>query len=151
MVQPMDSPSYPPESPSHTPFMAHLEPHHASAHDGQSRLELKLQPWQRNGLGVAHGGVIMTLLDAAMAMAAKSADPAGAWVVTIEMKTSFLRPGRDELIAFGFCEHRSTSMAFCRGEIKDPSGRLIATAMGTFRRMTALAGRKAPTQTADDP
>ena len=81
MVEPMDSPSYPPESPSHTPFMAHLEPHYASAQDGNARLELKLQPWQRNGMGVAHGGVIMTLLDAVMAMAAKSADPAGARAV----------------------------------------------------------------------
>ena len=100
--------------------MAHLEPHRASAQDGSARLELKLQPWQRNGMGVAHGGVIMTLLDAVMAMAAKSADPAGAWVVTIEMKTSFLRPGRDELIALGFCEHRSTSMAFAVGKFKTP-------------------------------
>jgi uncharacterized protein (TIGR00369 family) len=124
-------------SPTITPFLAHLGPHHASAEAGRARLELTMTDWQRNGFGVAHGGVLMTLLDAVMAMAAKSADPEGYWVVTIEMKTSFLRPAKGELVALGFCDHRSTSMSFCRGEIRDPRDRLLAQAMGTYRRMVA--------------
>lgn len=124
-------------SPTITPFLAHLGPHHASAEAGRARLVLTMTDWQRNGFGVAHGGVVMTLLDAVMAMAAKSADPEGYWVVTIEMKTSFLRPAKGELIALGFCDHRSTSMSFCRGELRDPRDRLLAQAMGTYRRMVS--------------
>lgn len=123
-----------PLSSSETPFLSHLEPQAAWAEAGRSRLELILKPWQLNGFGVAHGGVVMTLLDAVMAMAAKSADPAAAWVVTIEMKTSFLRPAKGHLIALGWCDHRTTTLSFCRAEIQDTSERLLAQGMGTFRR-----------------
>lgn len=125
-----------PITPGFTPFVAHLGVELVSAKDGHSHLKHALAPWQLNGLDVAHGGVIMTLLDAAMAVAAKSADPAGLGVVTIEMKTSFMRPAKDVLHVYGVCEHRSSTMAFCTGEIKDASGRLLAQASGTFRRLT---------------
>ena len=45
---------------------------------------------------VTHGGVLMTLLDVSMATAARSIEP-DMGVVTIEMKTSFMRPGLGRL------------------------------------------------------
>jgi acyl-coenzyme A thioesterase PaaI-like protein len=56
----------------------------------------------------------MTLLDIAMASAGRSVDLTATGALTIEMKTSFMRPGpRDErLIAPGICIHRSTGTAF---------------------------------------
>ncbi len=124
-----------------TPFMEHLGAEFVSAGQGKAEIRLALQPHLENGLDAAHGGVVMTLLDVVMAMAAKSSDPNGFGVVTIEMKTSFLRPARGTLHAYGFCDHHSTSMAFCRGEIRDPAGRLIALSMGTFKRIDALRHR----------
>lgn len=120
---------------SFTPFVAHLGVEMVHAGDDQSELRLSLEPRHLNGRGVAHGGLIMTLLDAAMGVAARAKDPDGHGVVTIEMKTSFLRPARGVLSAFGFCDHHSASLAFCRGELRDASGRLLAQSMGTFRRM----------------
>lgn len=124
-----------------TPFMAHLGAEFISAGHGKAEIRLALKPHLENGLEAAHGGVVMTLLDVVMAMAAKSSDPNGFGVVTIEMKTSFLRPAKGTLHAHGFCDHHSASMAFCRGEIRDPSGRLIASSMGTFKRIDALRHR----------
>ena len=134
----MQSPDQRPDLTSFTPFVEHLGAEFVSAQDGQSEIMLRLAPHHLNGLGVAHGGVVMTLLAVTMALAARSADPANMAVVTIEMKTSFLRPAKGELHAFGHCDHRSTSMAFCRADLKDASGRLLAQAMGTFRRMPVV-------------
>lgn len=130
-----------PTSERFTPFIEHLGAELVRAKDGASELRLVLKPWQLNGLDVAHGGVIMTLLDATMAVAAKSADPEGLGVVTIEMKTTFMRPAKEVLSALGWCEHRSTTMAFCRGEIRDSAGRLLAQSTATFRRLTTKPKR----------
>lgn len=131
-----------PLKPSFTPFVAHLGVELVSMSQGEAEIRLNLQDYQENGLGVAHGGVIMTLLDVVMALAAKSNDPEGLGVVTIDMNTSFLRPAHGELHAFGWCDHYSSTMAFCRGELRDTHGRVLARSMGTFKRMAALGRRK---------
>ena len=63
---------------------------------GEAEIVLPLRPELENSWGVAHGGVSMTLLDVAMAHAARSPGVDGvaetSGVVTIEMKTSFMRP-----------------------------------------------------------
>ena len=88
-----------------------------------------------NSWSVAHGGVLMTMLDVAMAVAGRSLDPDAGAGVTVEMKTSFVQPAnaRTRLIASAHAFHRSSTMAFCDGEIRDTAGRLIAKAMGTFK------------------
>jgi uncharacterized protein (TIGR00369 family) len=88
-----------------------------------------------NSWSVAHGGVLMTLLDLAMAAAGRSLDPAAGGGVTVEMKTSFLQPANagTRLITSAHAFHRSSTMAFCDGEVRDTDERLIAKAMGTFK------------------
>jgi acyl-coenzyme A thioesterase PaaI-like protein len=75
-------------------------------------------------------------------LAAKSSDRDGLGVLTIEMKTSFLRPARGEIHALGWCDHYSTTMAFCRAELRDTHGRVLAQGMGTFKRMRTLGRRR---------
>lgn len=135
------------ESPTQTlfnravpPFVAHLGIEVVRAGEAQSELALSLQDWQLNDLGMAHGGVIMTLLDVAMAVAARAGDPERRGVVTIEMKTSFLRPARGRLTCLGYCDHRSKTLAFCRAELLDAHGRLLSQAMGSFKRLSPDAG-----------
>jgi len=103
--------------------------------NGRSRLALEVLPQYLNGWGAVHGGVTMTALDVAMAVAARSLEPEGKGVVTIEMKTSFMRAGPTEgrLVATGTCVHRSSSMAFCEAEIRDEGDRIVARASGTFK------------------
>jgi uncharacterized protein (TIGR00369 family) len=127
-----------------TPFVAQLGVEMVHADADHSEIRLALEDRHLNGLGVAHGGLLMTLLDAAMAAAARAKDPDGHGVVTIEMKTSFLRPAKGVLSAFGYCDHHSTGMAFCRGEVRDSAGRLLAQSMGTFRRMRDQARLSRP-------
>jgi uncharacterized protein (TIGR00369 family) len=109
------------------------------AEDGASEVVLPLGANHMNTWGIAHGGVTMTLADVALAMAARSLAGDGVGVVTVEMKVNFMEPGRGELRAFGRVLHRSTTMAYCEGEIRDSEGHFVAKALGTFKYMRRLA------------
>ena len=99
---------------------------------GVSELAVELQPDLCNSWSVAHGGVLMTLLDIAMAVAARSADPQALGAITVEMKTTFIGPCRGTLVAEGVCIHAGNSVSFCEGEARDAGGRVVARASGTF-------------------
>ena len=124
--------------------------------DGAAEIALDPLPEQMNSWNVLHGGVTMTLLDVAMAHAARSprsgaeADPRG--VVTVEMKTSFVRPGVGAVLARGRVLHRTASLAFCEGSVLDAQGELVAHATGTFKYLRALpaGGRRLQKLNASD-
>ena len=128
--------------PVHIPFVEHLGLELHSMADGEAELRVNLADGHLNSWEVAHGGVIMTLLDVAMAHAARSIhrqeDGMGPGVVTIEMKTSFMRPGEGELRAVGKLLHRSTTLAFCEGSVYGHDDKLCAHATATFKYIKAL-------------
>jgi uncharacterized protein (TIGR00369 family) len=130
-----------------SPFVDHLGVRRVCAADGASEVALALAPAHMNTWDVAHGGITMTLADVALAMAARSLAGADVGVVTVEMKVSFMQPGRGELRAFGRVLHRSTTMAYCEGEVRDSEGHFVAKALGTFKYMRRLAvGREVAEQ-----
>lgn len=105
---------------------------------GVAEVRLALKPEHANSHQVAHGGLIMTLLDVAMAHAARSiqtdAGEPDHGVLTIEMKTSFFSPGQGTLRAVGRLLHRTASMAFCEGTVfADGASQPCAHATGTFK------------------
>ncbi|MGH8199224.1 MAG: PaaI family thioesterase [Steroidobacteraceae bacterium] len=116
------------------PFVNDLGVELLAADTGRATVALQLHPRHLNSWKVAHGGVIMTLLDVAMAVAGRSLDPGAGGGVTVDMKTSFLQPAfaGSRLAASGHAFHRSSKMVFCDGEVRDETGRLIARSMGTF-------------------
>src|ERR1700739_4367495 len=122
-----------------SPFLDHLGVQVVSAMDGACEVVLPLAPDHMNTWAVAHGGVTMTLADVALAMAARSLAADGVGVVTVEMKVNFMQPGRGELRASGRVLHRSTTMAYCEGEIRDTEGHFVAKALGTVKYMRRRA------------
>jgi uncharacterized protein (TIGR00369 family) len=104
---------------------------------GVAEIRLDVRPEMLNSWQVAHGGVVMTLLDVVMANAARSARDDGLaslpGIVTIEMKTSFMRPAAGVLIATGALLHGTSRTAFCEGHVRDAGGALCAHATGTFK------------------
>ena len=123
---------------------------------GRSEIALTLREELCNSWSVVHGGVTMTLLDVAMARAARSPNQPGhatsPGVVTIEMKTSFMRPGRGRIVARGTLLQRTPTMAFCEASAFDEDGQLIAHATGTFKYLAGLpaGGRKIHSPDASD-
>jgi uncharacterized protein (TIGR00369 family) len=79
----------------------------------------------------------MTLLDVTMAMAAR-ADLAHTGVVTIEMKTSFMRPSHGALTCQGRLMHRTATLAFTEASVLDEQGKVCAHATGTFKYIKRL-------------
>ena len=109
---------------------------------GFAEVSLEVRPEMRNSWSVAHGGVVMTLLDVVMAHAARSVrddtDHGAPGIVTIEMKTSFMRPATGRLMATGHLLHGTKSMAFCEGSVHDASGAMCAHATATFKFLRTL-------------
>jgi uncharacterized protein (TIGR00369 family) len=117
-------------------FQDLLDLRYDAGQNGEACMVLAIQPMHLNAGKVLHGGVAMTMLDVAMANQCRERDALGRRAVTVEMKTSFLRPAGgvgDHLVASGLVRHVTQSMAFCDGELRDGAGTLLATASGTFR------------------
>jgi uncharacterized protein (TIGR00369 family) len=100
--------------------------------EGQSELTYEPQEDHLNSFNVTHGGAVMTFLDVGMATAARSVDK-GMGVITIEMKTSFMRPALGPLTVKSQLLHRSRNMAFTQGTVYDKDGNACAHATGTFK------------------
>jgi len=124
------------------PFIEHLGCRLTRFADGQAEIALQPRPELLNSFAVTHGGVLMTLLDVAMASAARSVCPEMG-VVTIELKTSFMRPAMPladaPLRAQASLLHRTATMAFTQGSVFDAHGHVCAHATATFKYMKRLA------------
>ncbi len=142
-----NNPASTPSAP-HIPFLHELGIEVVESGSGAAQVELTLQARHLNGWQVAHGGVVMTMLDNVMSLASRSLDPNIRGGVTIEMKTSFMQPGGVEggrLVAKGKVMHASSSLYFCEGELWNED-RLVAKASGTFKflRRTDVAKKMNP-------
>lgn len=118
------------------PFVHHLGFTLERFEGGESTLHYAPRPEHCNSFGVTHGGAVMTYLDVIMATAARSVQQ-DMGIVTIEMKTSFMRPAPATpgvpLVGLGKLLHRTRSMAFVEARIIDAEGQLCAQATGTFK------------------
>jgi acyl-CoA thioesterase len=118
------------------PFMDYLGMKTYADENGKRRMVLTLEHHHLNVALNTHGGVILTLLDVAMASACRLQDSQQRSCVTIEMKTSFLRSSGVEgecIEAHGIVRHVTRSLAFCDGELRGANGELYAIASGTFK------------------
>jgi uncharacterized protein (TIGR00369 family) len=117
----------------HVPFSAHLGIKVDRAADGEAVVSMELEPHMLNNHGAGHGGVVMTLLDIAMANAALSKIDYAREVVTVDVTVGFMAAVSGRLVAKGRAIGGGRSICFCEARIEDEKGRLAAQAMGTFR------------------
>jgi len=123
------------------PFVSHLGFELMLFEGGASQIDYTPLPEHLNSFHVTHGGALMTLQDVVMATAARSVQQ-DMGVVTIEMKTSFMRPAPGDgskLTAKGRLIHRTATMAFTEGSVYDAQGRICSHATGTFKYVKRLA------------
>lgn len=98
--------------------------------DGTSTVTLEAEAQHLNTYGSVHGGAIATLVDVAMggAVAAAGADAP----VTIEMKVTYLEPGRPgRLRADAKVRKRGKRITIVEAEVTQ-GDELVALALGTF-------------------
>ena len=132
------------EFPTVIPFLQDLGAEFVRMEDGESEVTLLLEARHTNSWNVAHGGVVMTLLDVVMSMAARSLDPESHGGITIEMKSTFMQPAGSpgkRISARGKVTYHAKSLVFCEGEVWDGE-HLAARAMGTFKLIRRLDAAK---------
>ncbi len=98
---------------------------------GRSWVELTYEGRFQGWDGIAHGGILATILDEVMAWAPASHD---AWAVTAEMHVRFRSPANpgERLAATGRVIEKRRRIYRVDGEIRGADGRLVASATGRF-------------------
>lgn len=119
---------------SQIPFLGHLGVRSIQVGRGCCRVDLDVSQRHLRSLGIAHGGLVLTLLDTAMGLAAGTSAPAGQGVVTVQLDAHFIRPvGEGKmLVATGTLKHSGRQTAVACGEVHTAEGALVASGSATF-------------------
>jgi fatty-acyl-CoA synthase len=124
----------PPGSRALSPFIRHLGVRAVEGLATGAGTQVELRPELLNNGHTAHGGLVTTLADSAMAQAAVRACGAEGLVATVDLRISFMGVGNAALRCEAECVHVTASLAFCEAVVRDASGALVARASATFKR-----------------
>jgi uncharacterized protein (TIGR00369 family) len=111
--------------------------------DGEGVVTLSIEEKHLNTWGTVHGGALLTMADAAMAIAARAGDPDDRSVVTIELKNMFMLTPTGKIRVVGNIIQRSVTMAFCEAKVYDENNKVCCMATGTFKYFKKMVSRDA--------
>lgn len=123
------------------PFARYLGIEVLHVQPGYSRLAMTLQPYMFNFNGLAHGGAIFTLADAAFAAASNSH---GTVAIALSMTIHYLNapsPGT-RLIAEATESRLGRRAAFYEITVSEEEGRPVARCQGVVQRRDAMVTRQ---------
>lgn len=115
------------------PFMRHIGLEAEHLEPDYARTTLPLRPELVNSRGDIHGGTLMSALDFTLSAAARSHDPLGLGVITIDMTTHFLGTARTDLVFEARIMRRGSRIVFCDGTATDAHGSVVCTARAAFK------------------
>lgn len=117
-----------------SPFLAMLGAELVERGEGTATLALNLSEMHLRTRGIAHGGVIATLLDTAMGVAVSTQTPEDSFAVTCQLNVHFIRPGwnGERLMISASVSHSGTTTSVAQAEMATGSGVRVAIASGTF-------------------
>lgn len=124
----------------HVPFVEHLGVRILDRAEGVVRLRLDPRRELENSWGSMHGGVLMTLLDVALASAGRSLDENCNGALTVELKVNFIAAATGPVFGEGRAQRAGRSLIFSEGELRNEQGLLLAKATGTFKLLYPSAG-----------
>ncbi len=106
--------------------------HSESGKDGSSRIELDALEEHLNPSGTVHGGVLATLVDSAMGLAARSTTDDGGVPATSQLTVTYLRPGRTgPMVATAQVRKQGEHLLVCDAEVEQ-EGKTLVYALATF-------------------
>ena len=128
------SPSPLDSDPRRGPLLDLLNMRSESVSPGRSRIVYEVGAEHLRSRGIAHGGIIATLMDTALGLAASSKAPDGLDVVTAQISVNFIRPAwaGERLVASAEVRHSGRKTAVVTGEIHTEGGSLVATGSATL-------------------
>jgi len=118
-------------------FWRHLGIEVQDARAGWVRLHLAVRDELRNAVGApVHGGVLSTLVDAAVGAALGTlheASAGGVGQTTLDLNVSFIAAaGEGDVFAEGRILRKGRTIAFGEATITDAAGRLVAAGRATY-------------------
>ena len=107
---------------------------HLSLKRGFCRVKLNLKSSHLNHGGIAHGGVIATLCDIALAGAVESVLREEEWCVTAQLDVQFMNPAfpNKPIFAYGKLIRRGSNLAFVEGGVETSNKTQVARANGMW-------------------
>ena len=124
------------------PFLKLLGVRCLRAELGEGEVVLALKPEHNNSWEVAHGGVLLTLMDVGMAVAARAADEAGRGVVTIELKANFMQAAEGIVRVAAKTVHVTPTLVFVEAKLYDERDRVCCMGSATFKYFKELPTRQ---------
>jgi uncharacterized protein (TIGR00369 family) len=124
------------------PFLKLLGVRCLRAELGEGEVVLALKPEHNNSWEVAHGGVLLTLMDVGMAVAARAADEAGRGVVTIELKANFMQAAEGIVRVVAKTVHVTPTLVFVEAKLYDERDRVCCMGSATFKYFKELPTRQ---------
>jgi uncharacterized protein (TIGR00369 family) len=106
-----------------------------------------------NPIGMVHGGYVCTLADTVAACAVHTTLPAGVGYTSIDLNVSYTRRITSEsgtLRAVGTIVKPGRRVAFCKAEILDRAGKVVATATSSCLIMPGAEAARALDQSGED-
>jgi uncharacterized protein (TIGR00369 family) len=118
------------------PYMVDLGVEPVACAEGRVTTVLTIAPRHLQHTGQVHAGVSAAMADHSMGAAAQTMAPEGHWVLTAELKTSLLRPGKGQRLV---CEARvikpGRMLSFTEAEVyaeRDGQRTLVVKASATM-------------------
>ena len=124
------------------PFLKLLGVRCLRAELGEGEVVLALKPEHNNSWEVAHGGVLLTLMDVGMAVAARAADEAGRGVVTIALKANFMQAAEGVVRVAAKTVHVTPTLVFVEAKLYDEKDRVCCMGSATFKYFKELPTRQ---------
>ena len=101
-----------------SPFMVDLGVEPTAVSAGRITTQLPLASRHLQHTGQAHAGVMAALADHSMGAAAQTLAPDGHWILTAELKTSLMRPGKGErLVCEAWVLKAGRTLSFTEAEV----------------------------------
>ena len=115
------------------PYWEHIGIKEITLENGTSLLELPVKREITQSWGNVHGGVVASLIDAAVGAALRSTLEEHEGGVTVEMKLNYLRPANgDILYAKGKIVQKGKSIVIGQATIENDAGEEVAIGIATY-------------------
>ena len=101
-----------------SPYMVDLGVEPVAVGEGRVSTVLPVSLRHQQHTGQVHAGVMAAMADHSMGAAAQTLAPAGLWAITVELKTSQLRPGKGErLVCEAVVIKAGRTLSFTEAEV----------------------------------